>query len=996
MKIKFNNKLDFQLEAIESIVDIFDGQPIENGVFTVENFSAQMAMTEINQGVSNKLVIPKEDVLENVRRIQLKNGLKQSEKLGDLDFSIEMETGTGKTYVYLRTIMELNKKYGFKKFIIVVPSVAIKEGVYKSLEMTEEDFKGLYKGVPYEYFDYDSDNLEEVRNFATSSNIQIMIINIQAFNKNFTKKGLSNIIHRTQDKLSGNKPIELIAETNPIVIVDEPQSVISTNNAKKAVKSLNPLCLLRYSATHKEKINLMYKLDAIDAHDRKLVKQIEVASITAEDDSNRPYIKLISVNNKKSPITARIELEVLDKGKTKKKAITVRQNDDLYRLSNGRDVYSGFIINDIYCEEGNEYIDFTSQPDIIYIGQSIGGVDDDIIKRAQIRMTIEEHLEKELRLNRQGVKVLSLFFIDKVENYRIYNSDASTSNGKYAQWFEEEYRTLIKKPKYRSILLNLIGETEDLDGILSDHISASHNGYFAQDKKGRIKDSKTGNSKDDEDTYSLIMKDKEKLLSFDSKLRFIFSHSALKEGWDNPNVFQICTLNETKSVTKKRQEIGRGLRLAVKQDGNRTSGFDINTLTVMANESYDDFARGLQKEYEEDAGIKFGFIEKHSFANIKHEEYGEEKFIGEDMSRDIFTHLLEKDYLDEKGKATRRLQVDLKENLFTLDQKFKDVEEEIKIILNKMVSGIKIKDHNDKRVVEPRKEVILSEDFKELWDSIKYKTRYSVSIDRNKLVKECALAINKNVLVDRAKIIKTKAISDISQAGITVKEDGRTPEVIDVEYDRLPDIITILQNQTDLTRRSIAEILDKSDTLHQFRINPQKYIEEVAGVINRKKKLMLVDGIKYTRIGDESYSCQELFLDKELTGYLSKNLYEAKKSTHDYVVYDSGVERSFAESFENNDLVKLYTKLPAAFKINTPLGSYNPDWAILVDDSGNEKLYFVVETKGSVKTEDLRATEDGKIKCGREHFKALNTNVEFEAYDSTSKLIDQMHAKLAE
>lgn len=980
MKIKFNHKLDFQLEAIDSIVDIFEGQEIQNEVFTVKNYSLQEEM-DIYEGVSNKLTISKDHILDNVRNIQLKNSLSQSETLDNLDFSIEMETGTGKTYVYLRTIMELNRKYGFKKFIIVVPSVAIKEGVYKSLEMTREDFKTIYKNEPYEFFDYDSKNLEEVRNFATNNNIQIMIINIQAFNKNFTKKGLSNIIHRTNDRLSGNKPIELIGETNPIVIVDEPQSTINAPNSKAAVKSLNPLCLLRYSATHKEKINLMYKLDAIDAYERKLVKQIEVASVVSEDDHNTPYIKLISVNNKKSPITARIEIDTMVKGKLRRKTLTVKQNDDLFRLSGGRDLYSGYIINDIYCEEGNEYIDFTSREDIISLGQNIGGVDDDIIKRGQMRMTIEEHLEKELRLSKEGVKVLSLFFIDKVDNYRIYNKDGSIEKGKYAKWFEEEYRKLINKPKYKRLI-----KEDNID----NHIKNSHNGYFAQDNKGRIKDSKTGRSKDDEDTYSLIMKDKESLLSFDSNLRFIFSHSALKEGWDNPNVFQICTLNETKSVTKKRQEIGRGLRLAVNQNGNRTEGFEINTLTVMANESYEKFAKDLQKEYEDDTGIKFGFIKSHSFANIKIKEYEETKYIGGEKSEEIFKDLLEREYIEENGKVTRKLQVLIKENLLEIDNKFEDIKEDIEIVLKKMVSGVKIRDRNDKKVVKPKKDFILSQEFLDLWNKIKYKTNYSIELDSEEFIKECANDININVQVDKGKILYQKGKADISEAGVLIQEDNRKLEVIDSDYSRLPDILTILQNQTDLTRKTIANIIDRSDTLDYFKINPQKYIEEVSNIINRKKRLFLVDGIKYTRIGNEAYSCQELFLNNELMGYISKNLYKSEKSTHEYIIYDSEVEKTFAESFEKNDVIKLYTKLPSEFKINTPLGSYNPDWAILAEENGSEKLYFVIETKGSIKSEDLRDVEEKKIYCGKAHFKALNTNVEFKEYDDNKKLIDDM------
>ena len=467
--------------------------------------------------------------------------------------------------------------------------------------------------------------------------------------------------------------------------------------------------------------------------------------------------------------------------------------------------------------------------------------------------------------------------------------------------------------------------------------------------------------------------------------------SALKEGWDNPNVFQMCTLNETKSKLKKRQEIGRGLRIAVNQDGERTSGFDINTLTIMANESYDSYARGLQQEYEEDAGIKFGFIKKHSFSNIKITKDGEEKYIGEAKSKKIFDNLVAKDFLEKSGKVTRKLQVAIKENLFEVEEEFKNIQEEVISILNKMVEGVKINDRNDKRTVKPKKEVILSQAFKELWDNIKYKTTYSVNVDSEKLINVCVSDIKKNVVIDKTIILYKKSLADISAAGLVMEEGNSKLEVIDANYERLPDIITILQNQTDLTRKTIARILDESETIEQFTINPQKYIEEVATIINRKKRLLLVDGIKYTRIGNEAYNVQELYLDKELTGYLSRNLYEAKKSTHEYVVYDSKIEKSFAEKFDSNDAIKLYTKLPSAFKIKTPLGSFNPDWAILVGEDGKENLYFVVETKGSIKSENLRDIEEKKIECGKEHFKALDTDVTFKEYDDSDKFINDVN-----
>lgn len=563
MKLKFNPNLKYQDEAVKSVIDLFEGQNSMLSYFTV---SGQQTINSTGQGVGNKIDISASDILENLRKVQKYHKIAPSESLNEnhLDFNIEMETGTGKTYVYLKTIFELNKIYGFTKFIIVVPSVAIKEGVYKTIEITRDHFKGLYDNVIYNSFVYDSSKLEQIRNFATDSNIEIMIINIDAFNKSFTdpsKETKANIIHRENDRLSGYKPIELIQETNPIVIIDEPQSVMG-GKGEKAVKSLNPLCTLRYSATHKEIQNLIYKLDAVDAYGMNLVKQIEVAGFESQDFHNKAYMKLIEINNKKSPITAKIEIDKLMNGSIKRKTVTVKQGDDLFDISGRRDVYENYIVDEIYCEEGNEYVSFTQKDEILRIGKVFGDMDDLVIKRAQIRKTIEEHFDKELSLNEKGIKVLSLFFIDKVANYRQYGEDGNPIKGPYAKIFEEEYEKVIRKPKYNTLI-------EKIEHVPVEEV---HNGYFSVDKKGKVKDSretkkgKLRANKDDESTFNLIMRDKEKLLSFDSNLKFIFSHSALKEGWDNPNVFQICTLNETSSTMKKRQEIGRGLRLCVNQD----------------------------------------------------------------------------------------------------------------------------------------------------------------------------------------------------------------------------------------------------------------------------------------------------------------------------------------------------------------------------------------------------------------------------------------------
>jgi len=894
MKIQFENNLNYQNKAINSIVDIFEGQEICQSNFSVSRVKGDiLGITENELGIGNRLELLDDEILANIQNIQLKNGLPQSKKLDSMDFSVEMETGTGKTYVYLKTIFELNQKYGFTKFIIVVPSIAIKEGVKKTLDITTEHFKSIFDNVNYDHFIYDSSNLEQVRDFATSSEIRIMVINIDAFRKSFTdpnKDTKANIIHRQNDRLNGERPIDFIASTNPIVIIDEPQSVDNTTKAKEAIETLNPLCRIRYSATHLQKFNLMYKLDSIDAYEQKLVKQIEVANVKIDDTSNKPYIKLLSVKAK--PRSAKIDIYINRGGSTKRTTISIKDGSDLYELSNGRDIYEGYTVNDIYIEKGNEYIEFSNN-ESIGIGEAIGDVNDDSVKQLQIRKTIEEHLDKELRLTSKGIKVLSLFFVDRVANYREYDKDGNPKKGKYALWFEEAYKEISQKRKYKTLF-------EDVD--ISTDVEKIHDGYFAQDKKGRVKDS-TGKNKDDESAFDKIMKNKERLLSFKESLRFIFSHSALKEGWDNPNVFQICTLNETNSAIKKRQEIGRGLRICVNQDGDRVYGFDVNTLTVMANESYEEFAKSLQSEYEKDCGIVFDDIKKY------------------------------------------------------------------------------IKDASDRQLVSLNKEVLLCDDFKELWKQIKYKTIYRVDFDVDALVKRCADKIANELTVGKIKYLYSKAKNKITKVGIEVDEDSIKEQFGDiktVDY-KLPDIITYFQNETNLTRKNIVDILIKSGKLESFKNNPQKFIDGAIKIIKKTMNIFIVDGIKYERIGDDYYYAQECFLTHELYGYLSKDMIKNKedKSPYNYTVCDSDVEKGFARSFNENKNVKLFTKLPSWFKINTPLGGYNPDWAVLIEKDDEEKLYFVVESKGSLFTDDLRDPEEAKIKCAIEHFKKISQETRF-------------------
>ncbi len=1003
MKLQFDANLEYQEQAISSVVDLFKGQTQKQSNFTVSLYNKMEGQGTFftSTGIGNKLELDEEDILENLKEVQLRNGLKQSASLerGKYDFDIEMETGTGKTYVYLRTVFELNKAYGFTKFIIVVPSIAIKEGVKKTLDITKEHFNMLYDNTPYDYFVYDSGKLSQVRDFAVADNIQIMVINIDAFRKGFDctnengnllpdvdEKELekkANIIHRVSDRqLSGYKPIELISQTNPIVIIDEPQSVDTTPKSKQAIASLNPMCTLRYSATHVDKHNCVYKLDAIDAFEMNLVKQIEVASFATADYHNRAYMLLKSVDNKKSPITAKIEIDALVKGEVKRKVVTVKQGSDLSeKLSGNRDIYEGYIVDEIYCEKDEEYVSFTMKPEILRIGRAVGDIDDTAVKEQQIRKTIEEHLNKELILSSKGVKVLSLFFIDRVANYRYYDDDGVAHKGRYAELFEKHYKELIQRPKYKKLI--------DA-GIISDDETVVHNGYFSVDKKGVFKDT-NGNTTSDDDAYNLIMKDKEKLLSFDTKLRFIFSHSALREGWDNPNVFQICTLNETNSEIKKRQEIGRGLRLCVNQTGERLHGYSVNTLTVMANESYKEFAKKLQKEYEDDEGIRFGFIEKHTFANISFTDAnGEASYLGAEKSAAIYKAFENNGYIDSKGKVQDKLKKALKDNNLEVPEEVKSSLTAINAVCKKISGNLNIKPASEKKTIKLNKQVYLNPDFKELWDRIKYKTTYSVSFDSPMLIKKCSDEMKSNLSTSSAKLIYSKAELKHSVSGLETTEKVHTAVSTSEEKKLLPDIVTYLQANTSLTRRTLVDILKKSGTLDMFKKNSQRYMEDVSKIITANMKAMLVDGIKYTKLGDDEYYAQELFDTEELTGYLEHNMIETHKSVYEYVVYDSDNEAEFAQKFEENEDIKLYAKLPDWFKISTPLGSYNPDWAVLIEKDDDKKLYFVIETKANINADALRPTELQKIECGCKHFEALGNDATFKAEDDFNHFIENI------
>ncbi len=870
MKLSFEPNLEYQLQAIKSITDLFEGQPLENSL--IQTKISELDTYNHIYSYGNQLVVSKSQILENLQKVQAENEIELTKELNGMHFSVEMETGTGKTYVYLRTIYELNQLYGFKKFVIVVPSIAIREGVLKNLEITHEHFQTLYDNTPMHFHVYDSTKVSSLRGFSTTNNIEVLVINIDSFAKD------ENIINKPNDRLNGQKPVEFIQATNPIVIVDEPQNM-ETEIRKKAIENLNPLCTLRYSATHRNLYNLTYSLNPVKAYDLGLVKQIEVDSIIEENAYNDAFLQLDSIQATKTRVIAKLTINVNEKNGVKKKSISVRVGDDLYDKSNQREIYSdGYIIEEI--DAANQCISI-SNGNVLYKGDSQGGLADEVMK-FQIRKTVEEHLKKEKRLNKLGIKVLSLFFIDKVANYRAYDAEGNPNKGKFALWFEEIYKEYMTRPAY--VELNKF-PVEDL-----------HNGYFASDRKGKWKDTldteSSRNSNDASQAYELIMKDKEELLKIDNPLRFIFSHSALREGWDNPNVFQICTLNETKSDIKKRQEIGRGLRLAVNQTGKRTYDQNINRLTVIANEAYDDFAKALQNEIEEDCGVVF--------------------------------------------------------------------------------SG-RIKNKRTRTAIKYRKGFEADPKFLEIWEKLNKKTTYRVNYKTDELIVLAAKAIKNLAEIKAPSIRSTKVGINMSEEGIDTQYWGERVENYGDFLWKIPDILGYIQGKTELTRSTIGEILDKSDRIGDALINPQLFLDAASQAILRTLDDLMIDGIKYQKTGNSEYE-MALFEAQELEVYLnnfsfrvsdpSKTIYE------EFVPLDSGVESQFAADCETSEQIKFYFKLPNWFKIPTPIGNYNPDWALVFED--DKKIYFVAETKDTgtqgVDISKLREVEQLKIKCAKAHF----------------------------
>ncbi len=951
MKIKYDSQQHFQITAINAIADVFEGQPNDAEAFstalkTRAVSGAQAGLFSEIGAVGNNLLLDEESILENVQAIQNENGIEPLSRLDGMNFSIEMETGTGKTYVYLRTAFELARRYNFTKFIIIVPSVAIKEGVKSSIESMRDHFMELY-ATPFDMNVYDGKSPEVVQSFATSTNMQFMIMTIQSIKGDKSNR----IFHQERDKLNGIAPVDFMAATNPIIIMDEPQNM-EGDLAGGAIDKLSPLGTLRYSATHRREYNMMYRLDPVDAHREKLVKGIVVANAQQKGSDAKPYVKLLDTRNTPR-LEAYLELLVRDKnGNVGRKPLWVKQHDKL-DIRTGNSIYEGYTINDISTIPANVEI---GTHGVLMLGENWGGNEDQIL-REMIRTTVKEHIKREYLLRDAGIKVLSLFFVDKVASYLTYDDDGNQIDGRFVKWFDELYREeRAKSPYYIE--------------MLPEESSEVRAAYFAEMRKGgktSLVDSKEGNGNaNDESAYDLIMRGKEKLLDQSNPVRFIFSHSALKEGWDNPNVFQICMMRESSSENDRRQTIGRGLRLPVRQDGTRVFDEQINQLMVVANESYRDFATNLQKEYKK-AGIQIGYVRHGEFARIRlHDDVN--KTLGHEASREIWDHLHRRGMIDSDGKVLANFtpqnigfNLDLPGDLQKYHSEVVDVVESCKI--DKFV-----KDARQKQTIKLNKEILYSPELEALWKKISRKTTYRVSFDNGRVVMAAVESIKHapeikplriEVIKSRMKLVR----GGMHHAGVVGESSNDLAGTFE-----LPDVIRELQAETSLTRKTIVDILQGSNRLHEFLSNPYDYIQMVKSAIKSVLAKVVVDGIQYEKIADEVYELREFQRDSEdeVERFIDR-LYEVKnsqKSISDKLALDSATELEFAQYLDSRDDIKLFLKLPAKFVVPTPVGPYNPDWAIVKEVEGSEKIYMVRETKNGGE----RESELAKIECAKKHF----------------------------
>lgn len=980
MKLQFDANQKHQTAAINAVVDLFDGQPRGAAEYSVIRGAAGpgfMAGAEQSVlGAGNALLLPPERLLVNSRAVQARNEIEVPDAAAPLEswtipdpragrdrscphFSVEMETGTGKTYVYLRTIYELALKYGLRKFVIVVPSVAIREGVLKNLEVTADHFRALYDNTPCEHFVYDAKRVNRLRQFATSTTIQILVINIDAFRKNFSgteDERKSNVIYKESDRLSGRQPIEFIQAARPIVIIDEPQSVDSTERAQEAISALNPLCTLRYSATHRNPYNLVYRLDPVRAFQLELVKQITVASAHGDGGANAAFVRLEAADYKKG-LKAKVRIHAAGAGGPREKVVTVKAGSDLFQLSGERAVYqSGWEVTEIHAEPGAETVTFSNGVRL-QLGEERGGMREDLWKE-QIRATVREHLEHELRLTNRGIKVLSLFFLDRVANYREYDADGQPRSGRFALELESILAEFAKESRYQQI------------AWLRLPVASLHNGYFSQDRRGLLKDTR-GDTQADDDTYDLIMKEKERLVSEEEPLRFIFSHSALREGWDNPNVFQICTLNTTASIVKKRQEIGRGLRLPVDSQGQRVQDTSVNRLFVMANESYEDFAASLQQEYEEDCGVTFGKVPVAALAGLVRVVGDAEQPVGPDVARELRSALVAQGFLDGQGRILPAFDPSNAEFRLVLPEALADLSPAVIDLLNAYRIERHIRRAAQTGVNRLKKEVLLGPEFQALWERIKPRTTYRVVFETEELVRLTVAEMSRMEKITAPTITLASGRLVVTEAGVRTSPSSVRETQVRPRIQAIPDVLAYLQNETDLTRATLTRILIESGRLQELFVDPQRFLDQVVGIINHVLHRLLVDGIKYERLEGAGAEWEmQLFRNEELVDYLSA--VAVNHSVYERVVWDSEVERKFAEQLDQREDIKLFVKLPRWFEVDTPLGAYNPDWAILKEDG--QALYLARETKGTRDFLKLRTEEAAKVRCGKRHFDAIGVD----------------------
>ena len=1023
MRLQFKHQ-KFQADAAKAVVDVFAGQPYLTPSYMMDRgyqgklhesgqtYSQSNMFDETDfTGWSNQRIVPElnnQIILDHIQKIQRNNQIEPSSKLeGTYNLTIEMETGVGKTYTYIKTMYELNKHYGWSKFIIVVPSIAIREGVYKSFQVTQEHFAEEY-GKKIRFFIYNSSQLTEIDRFASDNSINVMIINSQAFN---AKGKDARRIYMKLDEFRSRRPIDIIAKTNPIVIIDEPQSV-EGKQTKKNLEEFHPLMTLRYSATHKSDsiYNMVYRLDAMEAYNKKLVKKIAVKGIqesgTTATDS---YVYLEGINLSKANPTASIQFHTKGASGVKTVSRKVGIGFNLYSNSGELEEYkNNFVVKNIDGRDDSlEFINGIK----IYAGDVIGKVSEEQLRRIQIRETILSHIERERQLFYKGIKVLSLFFIDEVDHYRKYDESGNPVNGIFADMFEQEYEDVLQNLQLK------IGEDNYLKYLQSISAEKTHAGYFSIDKKGHMINSKVKRSEtssDDVDAYDLIMKNKELLLDRNpqkSPVRFIFSHSALREGWDNPNVFQICTLKQSSSEIRKRQEVGRGMRLCVNEDGDRMDenalGADvhnINVLTVIASESYDKFAKGLQAEIAEAVGNRPRQVTEILFENARvHDKDGNEETIDASMARRLIHYMIKMDYIDENDALTDKFYEDKANGEVSFGTEMDQYKPDLMLIIDSIYDDTKMKPENARSnnielKVDPDK--LAMPEFKALWSKINARTAYVVDFDTDELVRKSIVALDNKLRVPKIFFkVETGSMKEIKSKDALLEgssfekqksgtyDEHKVATNSSVKY----DLVGKLVEETGLTRKAVIQILTgiQPTVFNQFKDNPEEFIIQAGKLINNEKATAIIQHITYDVL-DDKYDT-DIFTDATIKGKLDVNAMKADKHLFDHIIYDSTNERKFAQELDVASDVAVYVKLPDGFYISTPVGHYNPDWAIAFKEGTVKHIYFVAETKGSMDTLELRGIEDAKIHCAREHFKAISgDNVVYDVVDSYQALLDKV------